>query len=94
MDERKVIHAEPDSETGKLPKLAEDEPISIELEGKRYTIEREKSGPFEGDDSAKALEGLRSLAGLFSDIDVEAFKRETLEHREQIVTPTGADDCL
>jgi hypothetical protein len=83
MAERKVIHVEPDSETGKLLKLVEDEPISVELEGKRYTIEPEKTAPFEGYDPAKALEGLRSLAGLFSDIDVEAFKRETRENREQ-----------
>jgi hypothetical protein len=83
MAERKVIHVEPDSETGKLLKLVEDEPISVELEGKRFKIELENTDPFEGYDPAKALEGLGSLAGLFSDIDVEAFKRETLENREQ-----------
>ncbi|MCC6945511.1 MAG: hypothetical protein IT335_13090 [Thermomicrobiales bacterium] len=86
MAERKVIHIEPESETGKLLKLVEVGPVSLEFEGKTFRIEQERHGKkdiFADYDPQKALESLRSLQGLFSDIDVEAFKRETLENREQ-----------
>jgi hypothetical protein len=83
MAERKVIHVEPESETGKLLKLVADEPISVESGGKRFKIEREKTDLFEDYDPAKALEGLRSLIGLYSGMDVDEFMREIKEQREQ-----------
>lgn len=86
MAERKVIHIEPDSETGKLLKLVEAGQVTLELDGKTFRIERERSEASDilaDYDPQQALERLRSLQGLFSDIDVEGFKRETLENREQ-----------
>lgn len=86
MAERKVIHIEPESETGKLLRLVEVGPVSLEFEGKTFRIEREineQKDFFAHYDPQKALESLRCLQGLFSGIDVEAFKRETLENREQ-----------
>ncbi len=86
MAERKVIHIEPESETGKLLRLVEAGPVSLEFEGKTFRIERERHGKkdiFADYDPQKALESLRSLQGLFSGMDVDEFMREMKEQREQ-----------
>ncbi len=86
MAERKVIHIEPDSETGKLLQLVENEPVSLESKGVRYRIEREQVGKediFANYDPAKALEGLRKGIGMFEGMDIEEFMREIKAQREQ-----------
>lgn len=91
MAEQKIIHIEPDSETGRLLELVTSEPISVELKGKRFKIEREKTDLFEDYDPIAAREGLRSLVGLFSGMDVDEFMRDIKEQREQDSTGRPAE---
>lgn len=83
MAERKVIHIQPGGENERLLKLVSDEPISVELGGERFRIEREKRDPFEDYDPERALASLRKGVGLFTGFDVEEFKRDIREQRGQ-----------
>lgn len=83
MAERKLIHIEPGGEAEKLLKLVGEEPITVECGGVRYRIEREVVDLFADYDPEKALAALRSLIGIYDGLDIEEFKREILEQREQ-----------
>jgi hypothetical protein len=85
MAERKVIHVEPTSETGKLLELVDEQPITVESGGVRFRIEREEMerATIDNYDPARALAALRKSAGALAGIDIKAFKREIWEQRTQ-----------
>ncbi|MBX3068964.1 MAG: hypothetical protein KF883_00550 [Thermomicrobiales bacterium] len=83
MAERKPLHVEPASETGKLLELANVAPVSIESGGALYRIERQEPATLETYDPALALAGLRAAIGLYDGIDVEKAMEEIRAQRGQ-----------
>lgn len=83
MAERNLIYVDPASETGRLLKLVGNEPVTIESDGIRYRIERDEPNLIADYDPEKVRKALHSLIGIYEGLDIEEFKREILEQREQ-----------
>jgi hypothetical protein len=82
--EPKVIPVEPDSELSRLVDQAEETPIVLVRDGRRFRIVREEdAGPFAGYDPERVLAAIEQAAGLFDGMDVEWLKTGLRSQRGQ-----------
>ena len=76
-----VIRVEPGSEMDQVLSEAEERPVVLEWHGRRLRIVDEAG--VQEPNLDRVQERLRMITGAWKGLDVEAFKREILEEREQ-----------
>ena len=80
----KFIPIEPDSDVDRFIMQASDQPVVTNSHGMRFRIVREpQPTPRPPYDPERFRESILGLRGIFQGLDVEEFKKEILEEREQ-----------
>jgi hypothetical protein len=79
----RVIHVEPGSEIDRMLSEAEERPIVLEWHGRKLRIVQDSIEQKATYDPDRVRESILGLRGIFQGLDVEAFKKEILEEREQ-----------
>lgn len=77
-----TIKVDPHSELARVL-AATDEPVVLDSNGMRYTVNRERSDLLAGYSPQRTRAALEKSAGAFKGMDLAALKRELREQRSQ-----------
>jgi hypothetical protein len=80
----KFVPIEPDSDVDRFILQASEQPIVTTSHGMKFRIVRDTEDDVVANyDPERVRESILSLRGIFQGLDVEQFKKEILEEREQ-----------
>jgi hypothetical protein len=83
----RTITIDPDSELGRALAEADESPIVLVRDGRRYRVTREADDPWATYDPEKVLEGLHEIAGTLSPAEGERMKELIYRGREEGTRP-------
>lgn len=91
----RTVQVEPGSELDEALATIDERPVELERAGVRYRLRRVAETAEDllaGYDPERAIQGMRSAAGSWSDIDAEQLKRDIYRWRDEGSDPRTAND--